>query len=246
MKIKNFDYLISSTDFDIIHQEKTYIDEKVVQSSELIFENNGTSTRIKFELAKGNEISENDFLFVPETNILFYRGMIKWCAFDLTNKCVIRNESATQLPFIERRNNVILIYDDLYAESTDLRAERIDNVPIDPPTESIDYDDRIEFESPVFGKQILKLSKTEIITYKFPGGMNADSSGKVDKILFELNQKITKGEKLAEFSNGNYEMEMTAEKDGIVCEILIEENQKIYQNDDLWKIKTTHNTVYKT
>ena len=85
--------------------------------------------------------------------------MIEWSAFDLTNKCVVRNESATQLPFIERRNNVILIYDDLYAESTDLKAGRIDNVPIDPPTESVDYDDRIEFDSPVFGKQILKLSK---------------------------------------------------------------------------------------
>lgn len=159
MKIKNFDHIISSTDFDIIHQEKTHFNEEITQSSELNFENNGNKTRIKFELAKGNEIDENDFLFIPETNFLFYRGNIEWCAFDLTKKSIVRNESATQLPFIERRNNVILIYDDLYAESTDLKAERIDNVPIDPPTESIDYDDRIEFDSPVFGKQILKLKK---------------------------------------------------------------------------------------
>ena len=54
---------------------------------------------------------------------------------------------------------MILIYDDLYAESTDLKAKRIDNVPIDPPTESIDYEDRIEFDSPVFGKQTLRLKK---------------------------------------------------------------------------------------
>ncbi|WBX72993.1 hypothetical protein PG913_08815 [Tenacibaculum pacificus] len=159
MKIKNFDHIISSTDFDIIHREKTHLNEDIIQSSELNFENNGTKTRIKFELAKGNEIDESDFLFIPETNFLFYRGNIEWCAFDLTNKSVVRNENATQLPFLERRNNVILIYDDLYAESTDLKAERIDNVPIDPPTESIDYDDRIEFDSPVFGKQTLKLIK---------------------------------------------------------------------------------------
>ena len=52
-----------------------------------------------------------------------------------------------------------MIYDDLYAESVNLKAERIDNVPIDPPTESVDYEDRIEFDSPVFGKQTLKLHK---------------------------------------------------------------------------------------
>ena len=102
---------------------------------------------------------ESDFLFILETNFLFYRGNIEWCAFDLTNKNVSRNESATQLPYIEKRNNVILIYDDLYAECTDLKAERIDNVPIDPPTESVEYEDRIEFNSPIFGEQTLKLNK---------------------------------------------------------------------------------------
>lgn len=160
MEIKNFDYIISSTGFDIIHREKTNLDEKITQSSKLTLNYDGNKTLIKFELAKGNEIDESDFLHIPETNFLFYRGMIEWCAFDLTNRKIVRNESATQLPFIERRNNVILIYDDLYAESTDLKAERIDNVPIDPPTESNEYEDRIEFNSPVFGKQTLKLTKS--------------------------------------------------------------------------------------
>ena len=88
------------------------------------------------------------------------------------------------------------------------------------------------------------MTDSEIITYTFPGGMNNDSSGIVDKILFKLNQKIQKGEKLAQFSSGNYEMEMTAEKSGIIIEIMVKENQKVNQNDKLWKIKTTHNTVY--
>lgn len=159
MEIKNFTHIISSDDCDIIHREKIYLDEEISQSSQLIFENNGTITRIKFELAKGREIHESDFLFVPETNVLFYRGHIEWCAFDLTNQIIVRNEHATQLPYIERRNNVILIYDDLYSECTNLKAERIDNVPIDPPTEKVEYEDRIEFDSPIFGKQILRLSK---------------------------------------------------------------------------------------
>ena len=159
MEIKNFSYIISSDNFDIIHREKIYLNEEITQSSEVIMENNGIKTRIKFELATGHEIDECDFLFILETNFLFYRGNIEWCAFDLTNKNVSRNESATQLPYIEKRNNVILIYDDLYAECTDLKAERIDNVPIDPPTESVEYEDRIEFNSPIFGKQTLKLNK---------------------------------------------------------------------------------------
>ncbi len=159
MIIANFDHIRDSTDFDIIHKEKTHIDEMVVQSSELVFDNNGTKARIKFELAKGNEIKKDDFLYISETNVLFYRGTIEWCAFDLKNKSVLRNESATQIPFIQRRNDVILIYDDLYAEATDLNGQRIDNVPIDPPTESVEFEDRIEFDSPVFGKQTLRLSK---------------------------------------------------------------------------------------
>lgn len=159
MQIKNFNYIISSDNFDIIHKEKIYLNEKITQSSELIFENNGNKTRIKFELANGNEIDEMNFLFVPETNFLFYRGNIEWCVFDLTNKNTVRIESASQLPYIERRNDVIIIYDDLYAESTDLYGEKIDSVPIDPPTETVEYEDIIEFNSPIFGKQTLRLKK---------------------------------------------------------------------------------------
>lgn len=159
MEIKNFNHIIPSNNFDIIHKEKIYLNEKITQSSELIFENKGNKTRIKFELANGNEIDEMNFLFVPETNFLFYSGNIEWCVFDLTNKSTVRNESASQLPFIERKNDVIIIYDDLYAESTDLYGKKIDSVPIDPPTEIVEYEDIIEFNSPIFGKQTLRLKK---------------------------------------------------------------------------------------
>lgn len=159
MKINNYNYIISSIDFDIIHRVRIDLNEEITKSSELIFENNGVQTRIKFELGKGNKIDESDFLFIPETNILFYRGYIEWCAFDLTNKIIIRSETATQLPYIERRKDVIIVFDEMYAESMDLMATLINNVPIDPPTETIEYDDRIEFDSIVFGKQTLKLVK---------------------------------------------------------------------------------------
>lgn len=159
MKIKNYNHIESSNKFDIIHREKVHQNECIFQSSELIIEINGIITRIKFELAKGNEIDETDVLFVPETNFLFYRGNIEWCVFDLNIKKIKRHEDAFHLPFLERRDNVILIYDDLYVESTDLEGNRIDNVPVDPPTESVEFEDRIEFNSPVFGKRTLRLIK---------------------------------------------------------------------------------------
>lgn len=159
MEIKNYDHIIPSEDFDIVFIEKKYHNEDIVKSTVLLFENNEIKITIKFDLTNYSIIDENSFLFIPETNLLFYSGNIEWCVFDLKNKSIIRNEEATQLPYIERRNNVILIFDDLYVECTNLKGETIDKVPVDPPTESKDYDDRIEFNSTIFGKQILKLKK---------------------------------------------------------------------------------------
>ncbi|WP_374399888.1 hypothetical protein [Flavobacterium sp.] len=159
MEIKNYDHIIPSEDFDIVFIEKKYHNEDIVKSTVLLFENKEIKITIKFDLTNYSIIDENSFLFIPETNLLFYSGNIEWCVFDLKNKSIIRNEEATQLPYIERRNNVILIFDDLYVECTNLKGETIDKVPVDPPTESIDYDDRIEFNSTIFGKQILKLKK---------------------------------------------------------------------------------------
>ena len=157
MTINNFDHIIKSNNYDIIHQEKLEYHEEISKSSELILTIRENNIRIKFDLKKENEINKSDFLFIPETDFLFYRGEIEWCAFDLKSKTVKRNESATQLHFLERKKDVVIIFDELYAESTNLKAEKIDKVPIDPPTESTDFEDRIEFDSPVFGKQILKL-----------------------------------------------------------------------------------------
>lgn len=153
MKIQNFNYLIESYNFDIIHREKTYSNLKITQSAELTIK----STRIKFELTESNEILEDDFLYILETNFLFYRGMVEWCVFDLNSNKIVRHENATDLPFIERKNDVVIVYDELYAESTNLKGNRIDYVMIDQPYESKEYEDRIEFDTCSFGYQTLKL-----------------------------------------------------------------------------------------
>jgi len=88
------------------------------------------------------------------------------------------------------------------------------------------------------------MSKPEVITYKFPGGMKPDGTGIILKVLFTINQKVKKNEILAIFSSANFEMEMTAEKDGLVTEIFVEENEIVKQNQTMWNIKTTHNKNY--
>jgi len=88
------------------------------------------------------------------------------------------------------------------------------------------------------------MDESDLITYVFPGGVNSENSGMVINILFSKNQKVMKGEVLAIFSSENFQMEMEAEEDGIVIEIFVNEKQTIFQNDILWKIKTTYNTNY--
>ncbi len=112
---------------------------------------------IKFEWKEHDEVTENNFLFIPETITVIVSTTNQWVVFDLAQKQIIRHESAYWSPTIQRRADVIIIEDDLKAESVDLHCRTIDSVPIDPPTESREYHDRIEYNSPIYGKQVLRL-----------------------------------------------------------------------------------------
>ncbi len=160
MEIRSFDHIIQPDNFDIIHRVDKHIDEKIVKSTTVSLSNSDKRYKLKFDISEaGPDLDEDDFLYVPETNFLFYRGFHEWCAFDLINKKAQRCETALDLTFIERRHDTIVIYDELSAESTDLEGIRIDEVPLDPPFESVHFDDRIEFNTLTFGKQILKLKR---------------------------------------------------------------------------------------
>jgi len=82
----------------------------------------------------------------------------------------------------------------------------------------------------------------EHIIERFPGGMNIDGSGFASKIFVNNNDFVEKGKEIAIFESNGYEMTLTAEDSGTI-ELLIFENQKLLQNDILWKIKTTPNTI---
>lgn len=157
--IENFPDLITSTNFDIIHEEFIYHNEVLSKSSIVNLNFNDRKIKIRFDLANDSEITEDNFLYVSETDILFYVGYKEWCAFDLKNLKKIRHEQVFFSPYLDKREDIIIVYCDLTVESTDLHAVRIDIVPVDPPYEEIEFEDRIEFDSSIFGKQVLKIKK---------------------------------------------------------------------------------------
>jgi hypothetical protein len=159
IEIENFTELITSTDFDIIHEAYIYPVEVISKSSIVYLNFKERKIKLKFDLENYSEIKDDNFLYVSETDILFYAGCNEWCAFDLKNLKKIRQEVDFDLPSFEKRENIIIVYGELTVESIDFNAERIDQVPVDPPYESIELEDCIEFDSSIFGKQILKIKK---------------------------------------------------------------------------------------
>ena len=81
------------------------------------------------------------------------------------------------------------------------------------------------------------MEDSEIIIYKFPGGMNVENYGIVSELFIYIDQTIVKGQKLAICMSGDFEMEIIAKENGIVMELLVKKNQIVYQNDNMWKVK---------
>lgn len=96
-------------------------------------------------------------LLVNEADKLFFGAKSFWGIVDLKSIKIDRQESCMEFWYFERHTNCIVVITELTAESLTLQGETIDNVPIDPPFESKEFSDRIEFNSPVYGQQTLKL-----------------------------------------------------------------------------------------
>ncbi|RAW02204.1 hypothetical protein [Pseudochryseolinea flava] len=154
--IENFDEGCEPTTFDLLCVEKIDYLHKVNNYSLVTIQVDTFKIRIRFDWKEDEGIDESDFLYIAESATMFFRCENQWGAIDVQAKMLKRHECSHWKPFIERKGCFILVEDDLLAESTRLNGERIDSVPIDPPTERKEYDDRIEYSSPVFGRQVLK------------------------------------------------------------------------------------------
>lgn len=161
LKFEHFEYNKDIDNANITLVEDLNFDEvkaSTLLNIELTDSINTQLLIVKFEwLNFLYRLDEEDFCFIPENDMLFFRSVYQWGAIDVKNKKLIRHEHAFNCPLITKYDNLILITDELYAESVTLTGERIDNVPIDPPYEVQEFEDRIEYTSHVYGHQILKL-----------------------------------------------------------------------------------------
>lgn len=156
MDITNFDTGSAPTEFDLICLEKIDHTDKVTNYSLVTIQWGDQKLKIRFDWKEEQEITSSDFVFMPESKTVFFRSRNQWGAIDLENKMIKRHEHSMWMPAIERKGNFVLIQDDLTAESTRLNGDKIHAVPIDPPIDCREFDDRIEYDSPIFGHQVLK------------------------------------------------------------------------------------------
>lgn len=125
-----------------------------------ISDDKGKTVRIRVDWSNYSSTDTNfPTLLISETDKLFFGAKSYWGIIDLKNVKIDRQESCMEFWNFERHSDSIVVLTELTAESLTLKGEAIDNVPIDPPYESQDFDDRIEFNSPVYGQKTLKLKK---------------------------------------------------------------------------------------
>jgi hypothetical protein len=147
---------------DVLCSEKSVGETEVHASALFRVHHSSGSITVRFEWASdysARDLDESDFLLIPETETLFFRTLYQWGVVDLRRVAIVRHEKAMFKPFMSRYASSVVIEDELQAESTDLSGRHFHAVPIDPPSESVEYDDRIEYDSPVYGKQVLRLPK---------------------------------------------------------------------------------------
>ena len=105
-------------------------------------------------------VTPENFIYISETNVIFFRSSDQWGVINLVENELLIHISAPSGPIIWRSGDVLIVEDDLTAWSCDLHGRLIHKVPIDPPSEATEFIDHIEYNSPVFGKQLLRTKRS--------------------------------------------------------------------------------------
>lgn len=134
---------------DVLCSEKS-VGETEVHASALycVHHSNGSIT-VRFEWASdysARDLDESDFLLIPEAETLFFRTLYQWGVVDIRRGKIVRHEKAMYRPTMTRKGNAVVIEDELQAEATDLDGKHFHTVPIDPPWNAVEFDDRIEYD----------------------------------------------------------------------------------------------------
>ncbi|MBK9273252.1 MAG: hypothetical protein IPM49_01770 [Flavobacteriales bacterium] len=147
---------------DVICSEKSVGEPEVHASALFRVHHSSESFTLRVEWASDHsarDVEESDFLLIPETGTIFFRTLYQWGVLDVRRAALVRHEKAMYRPFISRHGSFVVIEDELQAESTDLWGRHVHSVPIDPPWDAVEHDDRIEYDCPVYGRQVLRLTR---------------------------------------------------------------------------------------
>ena len=120
----------------------------------------GRNIQIRFDWCNYSTADQDiSYLIVPESGKLFFGARFFWGVVDLLALKTDRQENCVQFWNFARQSDTIVVITESEALALSLNGTTIDKVPIDPPFDSKMFPDRIEFDSPVFGRQTLKLQK---------------------------------------------------------------------------------------
>ncbi|WP_445722461.1 hypothetical protein [Flavobacterium sp.] len=158
LTIRNYDTDLKSEKFDIIIPCKSLSNVKTSYVN-FEFEEKQRMTA-KFLLDKDvKELTEFNFCFFKNTNLIFFRFIYQWGIIDLKNKKMKRNitDMSLDFPFFYLHENCILIIDDLFAETVTLEGDSIDKIRNEQPHEVKEFDDYFEFD--IIGIEKRKLMK---------------------------------------------------------------------------------------
>ncbi len=103
--------------------------------------------RIRFDWCNYSATEDQiELLTISEADKLFFGARFFWGVIDLKDLKVCKQEKCTLFWNFERHNSSIVVITELEAFSLDINGKTIDRVPIDPPFNSKNFDDRIEFD----------------------------------------------------------------------------------------------------
>lgn len=144
---------------DIKFQDKEINDNGFDRTTFLtITDDNGKEIKIRVDWCNYSSTDRSfTILMVPETDNLFFATRFFWGVIDLNTLKVIRHESCDEFWSFARHSDTVVVITELEAFALSIVGETIDKVPVDPPFYSKDFNNRIEFESPIHGQQTLRL-----------------------------------------------------------------------------------------
>jgi hypothetical protein len=158
--IRDFNTYQISERFDIEISSEISNNLKVLFVDFEFEENLNHNITVKFFLKENDqEVTDFNFCYFKNINLIFFRFIHQWGIIDLKNRKLKRNitDRSLNFPFFYLHENCILIVDDLFAETITFKGDTIDKIRNEQPHEIAEFEDYFEFD--IIGIEKRKLLK---------------------------------------------------------------------------------------